>query len=146
MSYAKKFLPKFLISSFFLAIIVTGVIWNKLPEVKADTTVSVTGYAWSDIIGWIHFNPANASCLYTLDCGVFYNNATGQLSGYAWSDNIGWIYFGPDKSNISASTAPNEPKQWAKANLTTGIVNGWAKAYRAIPDKTDINAEDGQTL
>lgn len=138
MSYSKKFLPKFLISFFFLAIIVVGISWNKLPEVKAGTTVPVTGYAWSDIIGWINFNPAFG--------GVFYDNTVGQLSGYAWSNNIGWVYFGPDKSNISASTAPNDPKQWAKTNLATGIVNGWAKTYRAILDKTDANAEDGQTL
>ena len=143
---AKKFLSKFLILSFFTAIIVAGIFWNKTSEVKAEATVAVTGYAWSDIIGWINFNPANASCLYTLDCGVNYNNGTGQLSGYAWSDNIGWVYFGPNKGNISASTAPNNPQQWAKANIATGFVSGWAKTYRAIPDKTDINAEDGQTL
>lgn len=134
----KKFLPKILVSSLFLAIIIAGVSWNKTQKASAEANISVSGYAWSDIIGWINFNPAFG--------GVFYNNTTGQLSGYAWSDNIGWIYFGPDKSNISASTAPNEPKQWAKANTTTGVVNGWAKTYRAIPDKTDANAEDGQTL
>ena len=53
---------------------------------------------------------------------------------------------GPDKSNISAPTAPATPKQWAKADTISGLVSGWAKAYRTIPDKTDINAEDSQTL
>lgn len=135
---SKKFLPKILISFLFLAMMIAIISWTKIPKASAEANIPVTGYAWSENIGWVHFNPAFG--------GVFYNNTTGQLSGYAWSDNIGWVYFGPDKSNISASTTPNEPKQWAKASTTTGIVSGWAKTYRAIPDKTDANAEDGQTL
>ena len=78
----------------FLAIVIVGVFWNNLGEVKgAETTVRVSGYAWSSNIGWIKFDPSYG--------GVFYNQTTGNLSGYAWSSNIGWIKF----ENLSANPA-----------------------------------------
>ncbi len=75
---------------------------------------ALTGWAWSDNIGWIQFNPAFG--------GVFINDATGAFSGYAWSDNIGWIDF-----------------NGVNLNLTTGAVTGWADAVAA-----DGNGWDGR--
>ena len=77
----------------------------------------VTGYAWSDNIGWIQMNPAFG--------GVQLDDSTGIFSGYAWSDNIGWVDFAP------ASGYPEMPNEGAKLNLSTGQVTGWIKALSA---------------
>ncbi|MBX4197949.1 carboxypeptidase-like regulatory domain-containing protein [Candidatus Parcubacteria bacterium] len=49
----------------------------------------LTGYAWSEMFGWIRLNPTTA--------GVT-NNAEGDLSGYAWGERTGWINFNPSNS------------------------------------------------
>lgn len=74
----------------------------------------VSGYAWSENIGWIHFNPPLG--------GVFLDDVTGNFSGYAWSENIGWVDFGP------TSGYPAAPNYGAKMDLATGFITGWAKA------------------
>src|SRR3989344_3345155 len=120
----KKILSSFLMAAGALAIIATGALWNNFNKVEATPTpvplgsVKVTGYAWSDNIGWIQFYP-------DLDGfgGVFYDTSNGQLSGYAWSDNIGWIKF----DELSSYPAPGS--DWvAKANTSSGLVSGWARA------------------
>ncbi|MEK7562291.1 MAG: carboxypeptidase-like regulatory domain-containing protein [Patescibacteria group bacterium] len=77
----------------------------------SDGTVS--GYAWSDKIGWINFGATNgnAHITDTVVTGYAWNENTGrillnptnsgvlntkggQLSGYAWSEGTGWINFG----------------------------------------------------
>lgn len=88
-------------------------------------SISVTGYAWSDTIGWIQFNPTYG--------GVTLDDATGDLNGYAWSDNIGWVSF-----DATDATHPS-----AKINNITTcgsscVVSGWAKAIGA-----DNNGWDG---
>ena len=84
----------------------------------AATTDNVSGWAWSENIGWISFNCANydtcqggtddglactgsncgdGACINTCDnfsdYGVNIDPSTGGFSGYAWSDNVGWISF-----------------------------------------------------
>src|SRR4030043_165646 len=65
-------------------------------KAAAGTADNVSGFAWSENIGWISFNCKNAElpdprC--TIDYGVNINPTTGVFSGYAWSENIGWIRF-----------------------------------------------------
>lgn len=74
----------------------------------------VSGYAWSENIGWIHFNPTFG--------GVFFNDTSGRFSGYGWSENIGWVDFG------SASGYPSAPNYGAMADIVTGLITGWSKA------------------
>ena len=62
-------------------------------KVNAGTTDNVSGWAWSENIGWISFN--NTTGGGTTNYGVNINPSTGVFSGYAWSENIGWIDFGP---------------------------------------------------
>ncbi|MFA4890562.1 MAG: hypothetical protein WC587_02980 [Candidatus Paceibacterota bacterium] len=108
------------ILSFFALFILFG----HTPILKAAGAVPVTGYAWSDTIGWIEFKPAFG--------GVSLDDTTGLFSGYAWSDNIGWINFAP------ASGFPEAPNYGAKMDVSTGNVSGWAKAIAA-----DNNGWDG---
>lgn len=75
--------------------------------VYAGTGDNVSGFAWSENIGWISFNstdcdqaggfytgtPVGCPSAQVFDYGVNIDTATGNFSGYAWSENIGWISF-----------------------------------------------------
>ncbi len=88
--------------------------------VKAGTGDNVSGFAWSENIGWINFN--NTSGGGAVNYGVNIDPATGNLSGFAWSENIGWISFAP------AGPYPEAPDYSAKLDTTTNGVTGWARA------------------
>ncbi len=94
----------------------TNAVFGPVSITKAANS-PVTGYAWSDNIGWIQMNPAFG--------GAQVDDITGIFSGYAWSDNIGWINFAP------ASGFPETPNESAKLNLSTGQITGWVKALAA---------------
>ncbi len=87
---------------------------------------NLSGFAWSENIGWISFNSAdcdgtggggddgwtdatNFACPVgdPIDnsWGVTVDRNTLALSGYAWSENVGWICFG---SSCSLSASYNE--------------------------------------
>src|SRR3989344_5543345 len=93
-------------------------------KVRASVADNLSGWAWSETIGWIHFNDANYGV--NVDAG-------GAMSGYAWSENIGWISFNA-ADVVGCQTAPCSPT----LNQTTGVVDGWAKALAA-----DGNGWDG---
>ncbi|MCK4386614.1 MAG: hypothetical protein KAV41_00820 [Candidatus Pacebacteria bacterium] len=94
-----------------------------LRQAEAGSEHNVSGYAWSDNIGWISFNCLDAGTCGTANYGV--NIAiNGNMSGYAWSDNIGWISF--NESDLSGCPIPNDDE--CKAKLTGSHLSGWAKA------------------
>lgn len=103
----------------------------------AGTGHNLSGFAWSNNIGWISFNCTNReagtgkicfdansplfnSASNLVDYGVNVNPG-GAMSGYAWSDNIGWISF----QDLSGCPDGN---CYAKFDKTIGQVSGWAKA------------------
>jgi len=88
----------------------------------------LSGYAWSDNIGWISFNcqeggPGGSDICGTSDYKVSVNFTTGLFSGYAWSDNIGWVSF----NSTDLAGCPSAPCE-ARISTTTGEVSGWARA------------------
>ena len=93
---------------------------------NAGSQHNLSGYAWSDNIGWISFNCTNTSTCGTSDYGVNASTVNGNMSGYAWSDNIGWISFNETVGcpEGGCTTQPNVSK-------TTGAITGWAKAPSA---------------
>lgn len=106
--YSKIFISVFCAILFFAVLAVT---------VKAQVVnrPSVTGWAWSDTIGWIKFDTGRAD-------SVTYDRTTGTFYGYAWSDNIGWIKF--DGLSANGGVGGNG----ARANTSSGIISGWARA------------------
>ncbi len=94
--------------------------------VLSQVATPVTGWAWSDNIGWVSLNCQTGGANSTNICatnnyGV--SNTGGALSGYAWSDNIGWIQFGglsgfPSGSGTTA----------ANATVSGSTITGWARA------------------
>ncbi len=88
---------------------------------------NVSGWAWSENIGWVKFNGTNY--------GVNINPATGNFSGYAWSENIGWIDFAPAGPYPVFSGSPNYSAcldSPGNGQACDGIGNykagGWARA------------------
>lgn len=100
-------------------------------EVYAGTEHNVSGWAWSENIGWISFN--NTSGGGSVNYGINVDFNTGNFSGFAWSENIGWIDFAP------AGPYPASPNYSACLDLSgsgqpcddlpgTNTVGGWARA------------------
>ena len=77
------------------------------PSINATPDGAITGWGWSDTIGWISFNCiTDGSNCATSAYGVTVTPGqelgsgnlnpairNADLSGYAWSPNIGWISF-----------------------------------------------------
>ena len=78
----------------------------------------ITGWAWSETVGWISFADPNPSNDYGLNV-----DPTGLISGYAWNENIGWISF--NKSQLGQCPAGLCE---ARVATSTGKVTGWARA------------------
>ncbi|MBT9150627.1 MAG: hypothetical protein DDT40_00800 [candidate division WS2 bacterium] len=87
--------------------------------VKAGPEHNVSGWAWSENIGWISFN--NTTGGGTTNYGV-HINTDGTFTGHAWSANIGWINFAP------TGPYPALPNHSARVDTTNGQVSGWARA------------------
>lgn len=73
---------------------------------------TITGYAWSETIGWISLDGDGYGVSVATD---------GDLSGYAWSDNIGWVSANPDDV-AGCPSAPCAP------HLEDGELTGWLRA------------------
>ena len=104
---------------FIVALIYGAFFADSIKQASAGSAQNVSGYAWSDNIGWISFNCTDTSSCGTVDYGV--NIATdGDMSGYAWSDNIGWISF--EESDLTGC-----PSGSCEAKLSGGSLEGWAR-------------------
>jgi len=87
--------------------------------VGASNEDNVSGFAWSDNIGWISFNCNDTSSCDSVNYGVSVSEL-GILAGFAWSDNIGWISFNEN----DLKNCPEEP---CKASFVEGSLFGWAR-------------------
>ena len=132
------------------------VIAEKYDEGPPPTGDNVSGFAWSENIGWISFNSSdcdtdnngyidtdamvngcggNNSTDVTNDYGVNINQNTGNFSGYAWSSNVGWISFSeneatPDSYDFNVNchdTCDSTNNCTACYNYNDNFVYGWAK-------------------
>jgi hypothetical protein len=98
-----------------VAIVLAAVsIGARAPSAGAADGPALSGYAWSDNIGWITFQDIAQP--------VRIDAATGALTGFAWSDNIGWVKFGGLSGFPNSSLGGN-------AVLEDGLrLKGWARA------------------
>jgi len=124
---------------FMVCLIILGGIlafkYSFQPEsAQSATADNVSGWAWSETIGWISFNCTDRGVCGTSNYGVNIDGS-GNFSGYAWSENIGWINFAP------TGPYPTTPNYSAKYDSETDNITGWAKAEAA-----DGNGWDGWIL
>lgn len=116
--------PLVLILSFLiLGIALIFIVKNS--SAAASISDNVSGWAWSETIGWISFNCSNTGSCGSSNYGVNVKN-NGDLEGYAWSENIGWISFKKQDTDDCPSS-PCRPK----LNQSNGQISGWAKALAA---------------
>ena len=87
----------------------------------------LTGWAWSDNIGWVSLNCSTGGPSGESICAMsnyfLALNADNTITGYAWSENIGWIQFG-GLSGFPAGAGT----QAVNAQLSGSSVVGWARA------------------
>ena len=118
-----------LIVSILALFIIVGSLFFIEPKVKASSSASqLSGWAWSDTIGWISMNCVDGGPTANDICsnhpyGVNYDTNTGDVSGYAWSDHVGWIKFGGLSGwPTNGGTSPSN----SQINQS-GKMLGWAK-------------------
>lgn len=116
--YSNK--AKYFIVSVMVLVIIFSVDFNiNRGSVEASVSHNLSGYAWSDTIGWISFNCTDTNSCGTSDYGVGVSESNGTLFGYAWSSNIGWITF--NQNELSGC-----PSGSCIASLSNGTLTGWA--------------------
>ncbi|MBV9159608.1 MAG: hypothetical protein JO019_03375 [Candidatus Kaiserbacteria bacterium] len=113
----------------FLAAVIAAIAYA--PRLHASAAGDMSGYAWSENIGWISLNCATGGPTGNNICNTSNYKLTvdqnGKVSGYAWSDNVGWI-----SANDGTNGTPNDlagcPSNpcWAKFN--SGQLTGWLRA------------------
>jgi len=118
-------------------------------KVSNDGSGNLSGWAWSDAIGWISFdchNPETGgsspdySCLQSNYRVII--NSGGQFSGWAWNDVIGWISFNCSNTGTCVPVPPgvNYKTQLAwdltlaggfleSSIFDTGVISGAAFNY-----------------
>jgi hypothetical protein len=89
------------------------------PAFAECTGGSVSGWAWSDNIGWISLTCENEEGS-DVDYGLNIDSGTGLVSGHAWSDVVGWITF--DEADLTGC-----PDGTCEAKEVDGVLTGWAK-------------------
>jgi len=60
-------------------------------KVTSNAYGQLSGWAWSDMLGWVSFDWQDTSS--TVPYSVSVSSSTGDFSGWAWSENIGWVSF-----------------------------------------------------
>ena len=77
--------------------------------------IPITGYAWSETIGWISLSGTTYGLLI---------GSGGLLNGYAWSENIGWV-------SANTSDLAGCPSAPCSATVSHGTLTGWLRAISA---------------
>ncbi len=98
-----------------LAFVGVRYVAHDVPQAHAASSgVPVTGYAWSQYLGWIHFDGSNY--------GV-YESPTGVLSGYAWSPYFGWLDFSSASVNLASGKISGVVPTFENGGVWSGEVH-----------------------
>ena len=99
--------------------------------VSDSTAGPLTGWLWSDTIGWISLNCAdvNPSCTVNYKVSV---DASGNLSGYGWSENVGWVSF--NAAQLSGCPQTQTGNTTCAPTITNGTFQGWARVCGGMDD------------
>src|SRR3989344_1621323 len=112
------------ISCIFVAIVVTMIL---VPRDAASeiTAGPLSGWMWSDTVGWISLNCADLSTCSSVSYSVQLA-ANGDLSGYGWSDSVGWITF--NASQLTGCPQTQSGNGSCPPTISSGIIKGWVRA------------------
>ncbi len=117
---------------FFIAASVFAIVacffsgYQLMSTAHAQVATPMTGYAWSENIGWLSLNcatgnPSGGSICASNNYSVSIN-ADLTVTGYAWSDNIGWVKFG-GLSGFPGGVSFNN-----NATIQANTLTGWVRA------------------
>ena len=100
-----------------------------LPAVASATHTDITGYAWSDTVGWISLNCLNEGSCESVAYGLqwhFHSNAGEYrlIKGYAWSEHVGWL--SAESDDLVGCPGGGDCK--AYISNVTGKTRGWLRA------------------
>jgi hypothetical protein len=82
---------------------------------------SVTGFAWSENIGWVSHNHNDVGNLFFYGVDL---NDEGNLIGWGWAKHFGWINYDPNGHYPAGNGLPDYSAKW---DACTGKVKGWAQ-------------------
>ena len=82
----------------------------------------ITGWMWSENIGWISLSCENTASCPVVDYGIRHGTS-GQLEGFAWAENAGWISFSCENTGSCAIV-----DYGVHIDLGTGDIKGFAWA------------------
>lgn len=102
-----------------LALIAGALVFHPGYSQASGTAGSMTGWAWSDTIGWIDLNCSNDNSCGTSSYGLTIGSDS-TISGYAWSDNVGWV-------SANASDLTGCPTAPCSARMSGSAMAGWLK-------------------
>lgn len=95
-----------------------ALVYQSVLDTSAGPEDSISGFAWSENIGWISHN--NTDTASVVDYGVNIE-PDGNMIGYAWSENVGWIDYN------APGPYPAIPQESARFDPCTRTLSGWAK-------------------
>lgn len=132
----------FILLSIFSAvsIVLVGFFWFETGplEVQAGASQNVSGFAWSENIGWVCLNNTSGGGGTNYGVNIESNK---KFSGYAWSESIGWIDFSPSppypaspNTSVKVDKATGEVSGWARVLSYGGSWDGWLKMYNVSVD------------
>ncbi|OGG58169.1 hypothetical protein A2853_01480 [Candidatus Kaiserbacteria bacterium RIFCSPHIGHO2_01_FULL_55_17] len=121
--------------------------------VPAGTRTPITGYAWSDTIGWFDLDCSNSGVCGANSFGISIDD-TGNLAGCGWSDNIGWVSASPEDltscpsgSCTATLSGSNMLQGWmrvlAGGSAQSGGWDGFISLSGSSPDYGPARQADG---
>ncbi len=91
-------------------------------KVSNDGNGNLSGWAYSDAIGWISFDSATAGSSYFYQVTI--NPTTGDFSGWAWNDIVGWISFNcADAGACGSSNYKVKTSSWASGSQSSNLIS-----------------------
>lgn len=96
-----------------------GNICGSTPWGVSNSGGTLTGWAYSDTIGWISFDSVTAGSSYSYGVTI---GADGKFNGFAWNDAIGWISF--NCANQGTCAAQGGYDYWVKTGWASTAVTG----------------------
>ena len=98
-------------------------------EVSNDGAGNLSGFAWSESIGWISFYCGDLDLVPPI-CDQFNYRVTidgaGNFSGWAWNDSVGWISFNCNNSGIGDTCAVSNYKvktSWTAISVSGNLIS-----------------------
>ena len=107
------------------------------PHAESSTTDNVSGWVWSENIGWVSFNNTSDGSAQNygvkVDTAAKATGGNGAITGDAWGEHIGWVSFdrtktgNPPQAPFNGGSGPIAQVDWS-----TGKVTGWMRVLSAM--------------